>query len=180
MRRVGVYLILSLLSAAICHYNVAEAKKIKQNLSIEKESKKNKSETKKIEQTIPGVEIFPTDSLEKFKALFGGDKAIGFAGYDKEANSSKESFLIVNPSEYTLTGFTVDINYLDMQGRMLHSRKLTEPCFVPPGETRRIDLRSWDSQKTYYYYLGNAPKKVATPYQVSITPLSFWIEDRAE
>lgn len=102
-------------------------------------------------------------------------KGCSFAGYDKEANSNKESFLIVNSTDHEILGFCVRIDYLDMKGRMLHSRIVEEKCDVPPHEARRIDIKSWDTQHTYYYYLGNEPKRVATPFQVSFTPVSYII-----
>lgn len=136
-----------------------EARKVKNNLKVEKESKTKDSGKVLIE----GQEVQPDFVL------------CSFSGYDKEANSNKESFILSNPSQYILTGYEVRIDYLDMQGRMLHSRTIKEPCFIPSGETRRFDLNSWDKQHTYYYYLGNEPRRVATPFQVAFTPLRFWI-----
>lgn len=151
----------------------AVAKKIKNSFVIEKESRKN---TKPTDQQIPGVKIELSDSLTVKSQERGNLFNVSFAGYDKEPNSNRESFIIVNPTALTLTGYSVKIDYLDMQGRMLHSRTLTQGCLVPEGESRRIDVASWDTQHTYYYYLGNEPKRVATPFQVTFTPLAYWIE----
>lgn len=169
---------------------VCEAKKIKHSFKIEKEQKnagkKNTEEIKKgkainlkdslifnsaitesVVDTISGLEINLLQDLKKCL----------FAGFDKEVNSSKESFILKNDSQQKIIGFIVRIDYLDMKGRMLHSRTIEEEGEVPPGETRRFDIRSWDIQHTYYYYRGNEPKKVATPFDVKFTPEVFFIED---
>ena len=140
-----------------------DAKKIKESYKIEKDSKASTHTLK--DAKFKGREIVYSDSLN-----------VGFSGYDKEPNSSQESFILMNSTDKTVTGFNVRIEYLDMQDRMLHSREVKLPCYVPEGENRRFDINSWDTQHTYYYYLGNAPKRVATPFQVKFTPLSIWVE----
>ena len=151
------------------------SKKIKTSFKIEKDSKPvvNKNEI------LTGREIDLSDTIrnsEIDKILFEQLNKIVFAGFDKEGNSSKESFLLVNPTDHYIRGYEVIIDYLDMQERMLHSRIIKEKCEVPPGETRRYDFKSWDTQHTYYYYLGNEPKRIATPFKVKITPIKFWID----
>lgn len=150
-----------------------EAKKIKQTFKIEKESKIDKGKN----EIISGYEISVKDSLDLKKfPEFSSLIKVTFAGYDKEANSSRESFIIVNPTDKVITGYEVKIEYFDLKGRMLNSRIVKETCLVPPGESRHLNIKSWDTQHTYYYYLGNEPKKVATPFKVSFIPLTFWIE----
>ena len=144
----------------------ADARKIKNTFRIEKNSERNSTAGKvKIEGRELNSDNLPEDL-----------KKCSFSGYDKEATSSRESFIVSNPSEKILTGFKVKINYLDMQGRMLHSRIVEESCIVPPGESRRIDIKSWDTQHVFYYHLGNEPRRVATPFQVEFKPVSFFIE----
>lgn len=169
------YLIILFLIGLFCA-EVTEAKKIKSTLKVEKESKINKNKTDRI----PGVEILLADAENlngsETDSLNFALRNISFSGYEKEANSSKETFLLTNPTDTPITGFQVRIDYLDMKDRMLHSRVVTEPCFVPDGESRKLDIKSWDNQHTYYYYLGNEPKKVATPFKVTFTPISYWVE----
>lgn len=138
----------------------ADAKKIKNSFKIEKESKVNDVAAPKIE----GLRLEGEEVSEYV-----------FSGYDKEASSSTESFILSNPKNVTVTGFKVKIEYLDMKGRMLHSRVVEEPCYIPGGESRRLDIKSWDIQKVYYYYLGNEPRRVATPFQVKFHPLYVWV-----
>ena len=150
-----------------------EAKKIKNSFAIEKEARTNK---KKPTPSLKGRNIVLKDTTVN-NDLKTSMANIGFSGYDKEINSSQESFLVTNPTLYTLTGFEIKIEYYDMKDRLLHSKIVKESCEIPPHESRRFDIKSWDTQHTYYYYLGNEPKKVATPYKVSFKPLSFWINE---
>ena len=176
-----LFLILMILGGLV---TFSSAKKIKNSFKVDKENRISKKDS----SLIQGLEVNLGDSLtdtrpdralvdslitdEELKKL----KETGFAGYDKEPNSNLESFLLVNPTALLITGYEVRIDYLDMQGRMLHSRVIKETCYVPPGETRRFDIKTWDRQHTYYYYLGNEPKKVATPFQVKFYPQKIWIQ----
>lgn len=151
----------------------AEGKKIKNSFKIEKSDKtKSKSQM----SGFPGKEISFIDTLSNRQDLKELEKC-GFAGYEKEAHSNKESFILINGSDKTILAFKLRIDYLDIKDRMLHAREVQQMCVVPPGETRRFDIKSWDTQHTYYYYLGNEPKKVAIPYKVSISPISLWIDE---
>lgn len=171
------YYIFSLLLAFTFSCNFTYARKVKNSFTIEKEYKRSKRD----KQEIQGKLILYSDSVKNFNGNTGNLKNlfldISFAGYEKEISSNKESFILVNSSDVGITGFEVKIDYLDMQDRMLHSRIIKEACFVPPGETRRFDIDSWDLQHTYYYYLGNQPKKVATPYKVVFNTKAIWIDE---
>lgn len=153
-----------------------EAKKIKHSLRVEKEEK---SKNRKADEK-EGIEICLADSLnlkeQGRNSLLEELQKCSFYGFEKETNVNYETFLLKNTTNDTITGFEVRIDYLDMQGRMLHSRTVKEKGEVPPHETRKFDIPSWDKQHTYYYYLGNKPKKVAIPFKVSFTPISFHVK----
>lgn len=164
-----------LFAIIICSWLPNEAKKIKNFFKIEKENKFPQNSSS--EEEFSGIKFSflsegTADSIITFK-----DK-IAFSGFEKEVNSSKETFLISNKSLEVILGLEIRIEYLDLQDRMLHSRDIKEKCYVPAGETRKIDISSWDKQHTYYYYLGNEPRKVATPFKVRIIPLSLWVEEK--
>ncbi|MCH5231011.1 MAG: hypothetical protein J1F43_04370 [Muribaculaceae bacterium] len=158
-----------------------EAKKIKNSFTIEKKKPGKSSQKDKPTEDFEGMEINLKDSIQnsdsRIQELLPSLRKCSFAGYDKEPNSNLESFILVNTTDQPILGYDVRIDYLDMQGRMLHSRNIRQKCLVPPGETRRFDIKSWDPQHVYYYYLGNEPKRVATPFQVKFTPLSLWIPE---
>lgn len=101
---------------------------------------------------------FATDSL-----LFP------FSGYEKTLRSSKESFFVTNRSDSTVNRISLSITYKDMKGRPLDTRDVDLNVDLPPGETRRVDLRSWDRQNVFYYHLSPVPRSAhATPYRVNI------------
>lgn len=92
---------------------------------------------------------------------------IKFYGFDKTANSSMESFFVSNRLNHTLKRITLEITYLDMQKRQLHSRSVSFDCDIPSCETRRQDIKSWDTQKSFYYFKSAKPRRQATPFTVS-------------
>ena len=166
--------LLVILSLSAVTFGLTEGKKIRHSLKIEKETKEISTRR---EENPSGRKICLADTIgiiQEDKEMIEELKKVSFAGYDKEANSSQESFVLINASGVGITGYEVKIEYLDMQDRMLHSRTLKKRCDVPGGESRRFDIKSWDTQHTFYYYLGNEPKKVATPYKVMFYPLTFW------
>ncbi len=102
----------------------------------------------------------------------GLDSAVRIAGYDKNRESTRESLFLSNTGTTAIRSITFVINYLDMEGRQLHKRRVTVPCLVPSGETRRLEFKSWDTQNSFYYHRSRVPKRTqATPYDVTIQPV---------
>lgn len=96
------------------------------------------------------------------------EKAIRFYGFDKTAGSSVESFFIVNGLDSMISRIGLDIMYLDMKGRELHRRDCVIDCKLPPKETRRVDIKTWDIQKSFYFHQSAKPKRQSTPFDVRI------------
>ena len=173
-------ILLLLIAFLIISVGEGNSKKVKQSLKIPKESKTKKRDKNTIEDTGYFI-LVDSDSTYYLPAV--GDsvifemKDIRFAGYEKEINSTKESFIIINSSPVDISELEIEIIYQDINSRMLHKRKEFLTVDVPSGENRKIDISSWDSQKTYYYHLGNRPKKTATPYKVKIVPLRVSIKN---
>lgn len=101
--------------------------------------------------------------------------SVHFAGFDKPSSSDKESFFITNRLPKTIAGLTLEITYLTPEGRLLHRRVLTQRCYVPAGETRKLDVRSFDTQGAYHYYLSSPGRSGATPFKVSFRPLTLFV-----
>lgn len=99
---------------------------------------------------------------------------LSFNGYEKTLRSSRESFFITNRTDSLIDRLTVELTYLDMQGRMLDRRTADIDLTVAPGETRKADIRSWDTQNVMYYYRSPRPRSSsqATPYRLKIRLLS--------
>lgn len=75
---------------------------------------------------------------------------------------------VTNHARKTIRRIIMHLEYLDMQGRQLHRRRVEAPCEIPPGETRQIDVQTWDRQNTFYYYrtATGRGRTAATPYRV--------------
>ncbi len=154
----------------------ANAKKIKQVHKIENPRRGNAVNDllKKRAKRIYATNSDSVNHISKDTVTVSITDSISFSGYDKPAPSSKESFHIVNFSATQINKVGIRITYLDLKDRMLHSREVEVECSVPGGESRLTSIPSWDSQRTFFYYLGPEPKKVATPYKVVIKLL--WVE----
>lgn len=172
-RRIGMIrgLLLLFIAAAMTAACIpASGKKVRTNLKVEK-TKKEMPEA--ITASADRDTVFITkDNLCK---TFRPD-SIRFTGYDKKVTASKESFLLVNHSDAVLKSIEIRIVYRDMKRRMLHSRTVEQTCHVPSGETRLIEIGSWDRQKSYFYYLSDNPRRISTPYMVEIIPVRYTIE----
>ena len=164
---------------------LADGKRIKTRLNVKTEKTSSASAKKKAsaDSLARKAEAWKKISADKEISVKVSEdsvvmfrpETITFAGYDKQATSLRETFHIINSSQLTLRKVEFEITYKDMQGRMLHKRTATVGCYIPPGETRKADTKTWDSQNSFYYYLSNPPRRVATPYQVEIRPLNFWL-----
>lgn len=94
---------------------------------------------------------------------------VAFYGYEKAANANRETLFIKNLTDSTVVRVCFTIDYSDTSSRQIHRRAASVDVEIPSGEVRRIDIPSWDSQKSYYYVKGPRPRKSATPYDVAVT-----------
>ena len=98
---------------------------------------------------------------------------LAFVGYDKKSTSGKETFFIGNNSEVDLKGIDIEITYLTTSGKQIHKRTVNLKEKFPAGETRAVDIKSWDTQHSYHYTKSVASKSGSTPYTVRFKVLSF-------
>ncbi len=96
--------------------------------------------------------------------------SLDISGYDKPLRSTRETLFITNRCSTTVTLVTLSLTYGTVAGVMLHSREVTLPCAIPPGETRQLSFPSWDRQKAYYHHLTRViPRSSkAIPYRTEI------------
>lgn len=97
-----------------------------------------------------------------------------FSGFDKPGNSSTESFFITNNTDRTLSGVTLYIEYLTPDGRQLHKQFLRLNCNIPAGQTRKTDIKSWDTQRSFHYE-KSAPSRRSAPFAVRFDPVAFYL-----
>lgn len=107
---------------------------------------------------------------EEFSAVA---RQLTFTGYDKKANATTETFFIHNNSDQTLTSLELEISYLSESGNLLHKRIVEIDETIPAGESRKIDIPSWDKQKNFHYVKSDAGKKGSAPFTVRFKVISF-------
>lgn len=146
----------------------ADARKIKTKLPV------TKTDTR-LERMKQGSFAITAESEKEGTSYKISD--IRFSGYDKKASADKETFFVTNTTDRTLRGFSLYIIYTTVSGRQLHRRYENVECVAAPGETVKIDIRSWDSQKSFYYEKSDAPRgsRRATPYTVAFEPVTVYL-----
>ncbi|MDE7402814.1 MAG: FxLYD domain-containing protein [Muribaculaceae bacterium] len=100
---------------------------------------------------------------------------IKFFGYDKPAKSNKESFFLTNMTDRTLSGVSIYITYYAADGRMLHRRfaKLQES--IPPGETRKLEIPSWDKNHSFRFAGSQDTRSKGAAYTVTFDPVAYYL-----
>lgn len=101
--------------------------------------------------------------------------AISIKGYTKKASDSKESFFVTNHTNRPISQLRLRMRYTTTQGEPLHERVATVNVTLGVGETRLVSVRSWDTQRRFYYYAGTKPRKSATPYKVAYRLIGYSI-----
>ena len=123
---------------------------------------------------IPSSFIVTTDDKSGNKRYRLND--ILFRGFDKTQNNSKESFFITNKTDRTLTGVSLYIDYRTPDGRQLHKRFIRLRCKIPAGETRKVDIKSWDTQHSFYYIKSvRSKKQKGNPFYVVFNPIAYYL-----
>lgn len=90
-------------------------------------------------------------------------------GYDKPLRARSEVFFVKNNSADDINAMSLSLNYYDTSGRLLHRRSHRLAVAVPPGETRRAEIPTWDTNYSFYYKGSRPPRVSATPYNVTCT-----------
>lgn len=145
----------------------SEARKIKTKLPT-KNTTTQSNEDKLSNQDTKSHNDFTIEKKDSDDDFEGIKDKIRFYGFDKTLTSAKESFFVTNGLDNKLSGITIEITYFDMQHRQLHQTNQKLSCEIPPGETRRLDIKSWDTQKAFYFHQSAQPRRQATPFDVTI------------
>ena len=169
----GLKLLTVLIFAAIAIMCVtsAEARKIRtKNTAPRISSKELKGERSDAKDSIISIYSDSITFITKIKP------EIRFYGFDKTVTSNIESFFISNGLDKPIHEMEVNISYTDMKGRQLHRRNISIECCLAPGDTKRYDIKSWDTQKSFYFYQSVKPRRQATPFSVKIELQSVTLE----
>jgi len=99
--------------------------------------------------------------------------AITLKNFSKRAGDTKESFLVTNNSAHRMSAVRLRLRYTRLNGEIIHERDVTVPVSLKPGETRNVEIRSFDTQRNYYYYAGPKPRKEAVAFRVAFRLLGY-------
>ncbi len=100
--------------------------------------------------------------------------AISLSGYDKPNTATRETFFVTNHlgGDSLLLWLEVELTYTNLAGRLLHKRIVAKPCSIPAGETRLLEIPSWDRNNNFHYYRSTPPqRRPSIPYRVTSRPL---------
>ena len=88
-------------------------------------------------------------------------------GFSKRASDTKESFFITNNTARRMSAVRLLLRYTTISGEALTERAVTIPVSLKPGETKLVEVKSFDVQRLFYYYAGPQSRKQATPFKVA-------------
>lgn len=151
-----------------CLSQSLQARKIKTRHSIPKETRSSSAIDTAAVSGIVTISIV-SDSIAFCDTV---RPAVRFYGFDKTITSTQESFFISNGLDKAIKSLEILITYSDMKGRQLHKRTVSLDCDIPSGETKRTDIKSWDTQKSFYYHKSLKPKRQSTPFDVHLDIIS--------
>ena len=94
--------------------------------------------------------------------------SVRVAGFEKALRSTRESMFVTNGTARDISGLGIDISYYDTRRRLLHRASHTVAADIPAGETRRVEVPSFDRGGAFYYRLSALPRgaRQATPFDV--------------
>lgn len=100
---------------------------------------------------------------------------IVYAGYEKKSNSKVESIFVSNHTDSYLIRVCFYIDYLTPDSLQLDRRFRSLDCEIPPGETRKLDMRSWDTQNSFRYISSPKGRSQSSTYIVKLYPVSYYL-----
>ena len=116
---------------------------------------------------VPVVTLDADDGLLPDSLAQVDPDAIAIKGFSKRASDSKESFFVTNRTSHRMSAVRLLLRYTTMNGELLTQRTVTVPVSLKPGETKLVEVKSFDVQRLFYYYAGPQPRKQATPFKVA-------------
>lgn len=139
-------------------------------LLVSAQNTSRKISTKQIVAAVPDTAFSLVDMAETAECnlpLFD-PSVIKISGYEKRASDYRETFFITNKSPYDISAVELQLEYFLTDGTQLHKYKKLIRTEVPAGETRKVDISGFDTQRRFYYYQSKAPRRGGTPFKVSI------------
>ena len=101
--------------------------------------------------------------------------------FEKTLSSKKESLLIQNRTQETVTRIKLRIVYKTPQNEMLDYREIFLDKEILPGMTKKFSIDSFDENRQYYYYMTPPTGKSiesSYPFKITFTLLRYDIADK--
>lgn len=117
------------------------------------------------EKTTKQIETIVIDTTSNEKEVLS---RIICAGFDKTPTSTKESLFISNHTGRNIYSVTLSITYLTRDSLVLDRRQVTVNKAIPAGETRKFDINSFDTQRSFHYFKSITSRRPTTPFDVRI------------
>lgn len=131
-------------------------------------SKETAKEKRAMKEAATFRVLISDDTLARYSR-----RNILFSGYEKKLHSARESFFITNRTDHVIISVELSIEYLTPDGRQLNRKFHNIPCNIPPGETRMVDIKSWDTQRAFYYQPSEPARASGAPFIVKFTPIAL-------
>lgn len=150
---------------------IATAVGVVLSMPVTARTRTTQTQIKGASMAVPALTVEAVDSTLLSQTVNPSD--IGLRGFAKRASDTKESFLVTNNTQHRMSSVRLLMRYTTVAGAMLHERRITVPVNLGPGDTQWVTVRSFDTQRIYYYYAGPKPRKQATPFRVSYLLLGY-------
>ncbi len=99
--------------------------------------------------------------------------AVTLKGFSKRASDAKESFFITNNTGQRMSAVRLLLRYTTVNGELLTQRTVNVPVSLKPGETKLVEVKSFDVQRLFYFFAGPKPRKQATPFKVAFRLVGY-------
>lgn len=128
----------------------------------------------KLTSTVNVVDVIERDTTSGDSLSTDLDpNAVTLRGFNKRAGETKETFFVTNNTKHRISHIRLLLRYTTMSGAMLHERTVTVPVKLKPGETQMASIRSFDTQRLFYYFGSPKPRKAATPFKVAFKLIGY-------
>ena len=126
------------------------------------------------ETAVPDKTVAAKPVVEERKIPF--EQAIMILGFEKPLSSHKESLIVQNRTQETVTRIILRLVYKTPQDEMLDYREIVLDEEILPGMTKKFTIDSFDENRQYYYYLTPPSGKSiesSYPFKVTFTLLRY-------
>ncbi len=113
------------------------------------------------------------EMVKPVEPLVFDEAAVSMIGFDKRMSDTQESFLLRNNTSYHLSRVVVKMIYRSPENEMIDYRERVVECDLLPHSTRRCEIPSFDTSKSYYHVDSPPTRTSGRPFKVSFQLLRY-------